>query len=102
MELAPEQERKVREIQKEWEGLTDDELLDRDMKMLRPPLLETMAMNYEMERRGIPWERRIARQDKIINNVQMIKELVEQIYDPEQQDEKEQMIKALLRKLYEP
>ena len=100
MELAPEQERKVKELQKKWKGLTDDELLDKDMKSLRPPLLEIIAMNEEMKRRGISWAKRIELQDKMTNHVQIIREIVEKIYDPEQQEEKEQMIRALVEKIY--
>ena len=110
MEMVPEQEQKVREFQMKWKGLTNDELLDMELKVLRQPpgehptshhrVLVTMAMDDEMERRGIPWETRIARQDKMISNVQRIKEMVDQIYNSEHQEEKERITKALVDNIY--
>ena len=99
MEMEPEQERKIRELQMELKGLTDEELLDKDMKLPRPTLVEVIAMNYEMERRGISLESRIERQDKMMKRVQMIKEMVERIYEPEQQEKKKQMIMALVDRI---
>ena len=99
MEMEPEQERKIRELQMELKGLTDEELLDKDMKLPRPTLGEVIAMNYEMERRGISLESRIERQDKMMKRVQMIKEMVERIYEPEQQEKKKQMIMALVDRI---
>lgn len=100
MELAPEQRREIKEFQERWKGLTDDELLDEDAKWLRPApgkhlgrlrsLLEIMAMDEEMARRGIPRARRVGRQEEVI------KEMADETYGPEAQEEKDQMTRKMM------
>ena len=100
MELAPEQRRKIKEFQERWKGLTDDELLDEEASWIRPApgkhlrlphsLPEHMAMEEEMARRGIPRARRVARQE------QVIKEMADEIYGPESQEAKDQMIRKMM------
>jgi len=100
MELAPEQRRKIEESREGWKGLTDDELLDEEASWMRPApgkhlrlprsLLENMAMEEEMARRGIPRARRVARQE------QVIKEMADEIYGPESQEAKDQMIRKMM------
>ena len=98
MQLVSEMESKVMQLQTEWKDLTDDELLDMDISLLRQlpgerpafpdRIIKTMAMNSEMARRRISWEQRIARLDETINNMQKAKGITDYKCKSEQDQHK--------------